>query len=192
VDVTFTKDSLRVVLADTRQVSAPLKWFARLLDATPEQRARWRLDGEGKVIRWESLDEEIVVERLLAAGYTIRGVTPESLAYQKKLKERLLKIPTFGAVAAMVVAVFLGPRSILFFVLLGLSGGISCYLIVKWRLGHLSSTVLFGGGAIASSLLGFACGWAAPYAFTMFFAWLLYLVIGTIIGLWAESSRTDV
>ena len=38
VDVTVTGEALRVVLADGREVSAPLEWFPRLRDAAPAQR----------------------------------------------------------------------------------------------------------------------------------------------------------
>ncbi len=38
------EDSLRVILADGREVCVPLVWFPGLLNATPEQRANWRLD----------------------------------------------------------------------------------------------------------------------------------------------------
>ncbi|MGI8896685.1 MAG: DUF2442 domain-containing protein [Casimicrobiaceae bacterium] len=66
VDVSFTEDALRVVLADGREVSAPLLWFLRLLHATPEQRAKWALIGDGIGIHWPQVDEDIEVESLLA------------------------------------------------------------------------------------------------------------------------------
>jgi Protein of unknown function (DUF2442) len=65
VDVTCTSDALRVVLADGREVAAPLVWFPRLRNATPEQRANWRLIGGGVGIHWEEVDEDISVESLL-------------------------------------------------------------------------------------------------------------------------------
>jgi len=65
VDVICTDDSLRVTLADGREISAPLVWFPRLLKAAPEQRAAWRLIGGGVGIHWESIDEDISVESLL-------------------------------------------------------------------------------------------------------------------------------
>jgi hypothetical protein len=65
-DVSFTRDSLSVILADGREVSAPLAWFPRLLNATPEQRAHWRLIGSGIGIHWPDVDEDISVESLLA------------------------------------------------------------------------------------------------------------------------------
>lgn len=65
VDVTCTDDALRVVLADGREISAPLVWFPRLQKATPEQRKEWRLIGGGIGIHWEAVDEDISVESLL-------------------------------------------------------------------------------------------------------------------------------
>jgi len=66
VDVSFTRDSLHVTLADGREVSAPLEWFPRLRKATAAQKKRWRLIGKGIGIRWEDVDEDIAVETLLA------------------------------------------------------------------------------------------------------------------------------
>lgn len=66
VDVSFTTDALIVVLADGRQVSAPLEWFPRLLRGTSKQRKNWRLIGGGIGIHWEDLDEDISVRSLLA------------------------------------------------------------------------------------------------------------------------------
>ena len=66
VEVGFTDTMLRVVLADGREISSPLSWFPRLLNATPEQRRNWRLIGGGIGIHWESVDEDISVESLLA------------------------------------------------------------------------------------------------------------------------------
>jgi hypothetical protein len=63
--VTFDEDSLRVQLADGREISAPLAYFPRLLDATPEQRSRWQIIGGGYGINWEELDEDISVRGLL-------------------------------------------------------------------------------------------------------------------------------
>ena len=65
-DVSFTEDALHVVLADGREVSAPLQWFPRLLHATAEQRALWELIGDGIGIHWPLVDEDIEVESLLA------------------------------------------------------------------------------------------------------------------------------
>ena len=67
VDVSCTDDELIVTLVDGRKVSAPLEWFPRLLRATPEQRAKWRLIGGGVGIHWQDADEDISVRSLLAS-----------------------------------------------------------------------------------------------------------------------------
>ena len=65
--VSFTKDSICVALADGREVVVPLEWFPTLRDATDAQRRDWRLIGRGIGIHWESIDEDISVESLLAS-----------------------------------------------------------------------------------------------------------------------------
>lgn len=66
IDVVVTADTLNVVLADGREISAPIGWFPSLMDATDEQRRNWRLIGGGIGIRWEDLDEDISVAGLLS------------------------------------------------------------------------------------------------------------------------------
>jgi hypothetical protein len=66
-DVEVTDDALRVVLADGREVVAPLVWFPRLIEATPEQRRNWRLIGRGQGIHWPDVDEDVSVSSLLRA-----------------------------------------------------------------------------------------------------------------------------
>ncbi len=68
IDLSFTGDALKVVLADGREVSAPLEWFPRLRDASEQQRKNWRLIGRGIGIHWEDVDEDISVKNLIAAN----------------------------------------------------------------------------------------------------------------------------
>ena len=68
VDVTVMDDRLVVVLADGRELSAPLAWFPRLLDATPDQRRNWRFIGRGDGIHWPDVDEDISTASLLKAS----------------------------------------------------------------------------------------------------------------------------
>jgi hypothetical protein len=68
VDVLVTEADLHVVLADGREVSAPLAWLARLCDAAAEQRANWRLIGRGAGIHWPDIDEDVSVASLLRSG----------------------------------------------------------------------------------------------------------------------------
>ena len=62
-----TADAVEAVCTDGRRVAAPLEWFPRLLQGTPEQRSRWRLIGGGIGLHWEELDEDISVRSLLAS-----------------------------------------------------------------------------------------------------------------------------
>jgi hypothetical protein len=68
IDVETTEVAIRIFLADGRELSAPLDWFPRLRDATPEQRLRWRLIGGGQGIHWPEIDEDIAVATLLRAS----------------------------------------------------------------------------------------------------------------------------
>ena len=68
IDVAVTDDQLVVTLADGRELAAPLAWFPRLLDATPDQRRNWRLIGGGHGIHWADVDEDVSVASLLRAS----------------------------------------------------------------------------------------------------------------------------
>lgn len=68
VDVKVTADQLFVVLADGRELSAPLGWFPRFAEANEQQRANWRLIGRGQGIHWPNVDEDISVAGLLRSA----------------------------------------------------------------------------------------------------------------------------
>ncbi len=65
VDVQADDALLRVTLADGRELAAPLEWFPRLRDASPEQRGHWRLIGRGQGVHWPDVDEDISIASLL-------------------------------------------------------------------------------------------------------------------------------
>ena len=54
-----------VDLVDGRTISVPVVWYPRLLSATPEQRANWRMAGGGVGIHWPDVDEDLSAEGLL-------------------------------------------------------------------------------------------------------------------------------
>lgn len=66
VDVSCTDVSLRVVLADGREIVTPLEWFPRLRDASAGARANWQPIGGGIGIHWPDIDEDISIAGLLA------------------------------------------------------------------------------------------------------------------------------
>jgi hypothetical protein len=62
-DVTDT--AITAHLADGRRISVPLSWSWRLSDATPDQRARYEIIGDGEGIHWPDVDEDISVRGML-------------------------------------------------------------------------------------------------------------------------------
>ncbi len=75
--VWFDKENMWVALTDGRQLSIPLLYFPRLLNATPEQRNNYELSGGGTGIHWEELDEDISVPGLILGN--------KDLTYYKKI-----------------------------------------------------------------------------------------------------------
>lgn len=68
-----TDDRLIVDLTDGRELSVPIRWYPRLLNATPAQRADWQLAGAGYGIHWPQIDEDLSVKGLLM-GWAAPGV----------------------------------------------------------------------------------------------------------------------
>ena len=66
ISVIIDEDTLTVELDDGRTVSVPVAWYPRLLHASKNERADWRLIGKGHGIHWEAIDEDISVEGILA------------------------------------------------------------------------------------------------------------------------------
>jgi hypothetical protein len=65
IDVSFTDSALHFVLADGREISAPLEWFPKLRDANNAQRKNWRFIGNGIGVHWPDIDEDISVRSLM-------------------------------------------------------------------------------------------------------------------------------
>ncbi len=63
--IRVTKDEIVAQLMDGRVISVPLAWSWRLADATPEQRANFRLIGAGHGVHWPDVDEDISAEGML-------------------------------------------------------------------------------------------------------------------------------
>ena len=65
INVCFADAAMRPTLADGRVVPVPLERRPRLRDASPRQRAHWRLTGRGEGIHWRDVDEDVSVRGLL-------------------------------------------------------------------------------------------------------------------------------
>lgn len=73
----FDKENMWVALTDGRQLSIPLVYFPRLLNATTEQRNNYELSGGGTGIHWEEIDEDISVPGLILGN--------KDLTYYRKM-----------------------------------------------------------------------------------------------------------
>ncbi|MCJ7685879.1 MAG: DUF2442 domain-containing protein [Desulfobacteraceae bacterium] len=73
-DVRVTEDSISVDLFDGRTITVPLAWYPRLLHATSEQRANWRIAGAGYGIHWPDIDEDLSTRGLLQGAPAPRGI----------------------------------------------------------------------------------------------------------------------
>ncbi len=73
-DVRVTDDTISVDLFDGRIITVPLAWYPRLLHATSEQRANWRIAGAGYGIHWPDIDEDLSTRGLLQGAPAPRGM----------------------------------------------------------------------------------------------------------------------
>jgi hypothetical protein len=64
--VTVSKDSLTVDLVDGRTIIVPLVWYPRLWYAAAEERERFEIIGDGTLIHWPDLGEDLSIAGLLA------------------------------------------------------------------------------------------------------------------------------
>jgi hypothetical protein len=70
----FDENNLWVELSDGRTLGVPLAWFPRLLRATARQREDYEISPAG--LHWDSLDEDISIEGLLAGRADQTGPPP--------------------------------------------------------------------------------------------------------------------
>jgi hypothetical protein len=66
--VEVSDETITAHLVDGRVISVPLAWSWRLSDATPAQRAKWELIGNGHGVHWPDIDEDISAEGMLSGG----------------------------------------------------------------------------------------------------------------------------
>ena len=64
-NVRVTEDEIVAELVDGRVISVPVAWSWRLADATPAQRAHFRLIGTGQGVHWPEIDEDLSTQGLL-------------------------------------------------------------------------------------------------------------------------------
>jgi hypothetical protein len=63
--VHVTDEVISASLADGRVISVPLAWSWRLAGATPAQRQRFEIIGNGQGVHWPEIDEDISARGML-------------------------------------------------------------------------------------------------------------------------------
>ena len=58
--VVFNDDSL-VVDLDGKETAIPLVWYQTLLNASAEEKSKWKLSNDGTNLIWENLNVEILL-----------------------------------------------------------------------------------------------------------------------------------
>jgi hypothetical protein len=64
--VDVTDEAITAYLTDGRVISVPLAWSWRLAAASPAQRAKYEVIGDGQGVHWPDIDEDISAEGMLA------------------------------------------------------------------------------------------------------------------------------
>ena len=78
-DIEITDDSIVAHLMDGRTISVPLVWSWRLTVATPEQRNRYEIIGDGYGVHWPDIDEDISADGMM---YGMPAPKPRKLQTQ--------------------------------------------------------------------------------------------------------------
>ncbi len=65
-NIAVSEESLSVDLVDGRTIIVPLLWYPRLWHGTPEERSNFEIIGDGTIIHWPDLDEDLSVSGILA------------------------------------------------------------------------------------------------------------------------------
>ncbi len=87
VDVIITDSTLSVDLNDGRTISIPLAWYPRLSYSTEEEKNNWELLGNGQIIHWEDIDEDISIKGLLLGKPSMESQTSLQKWLDKRQKD---------------------------------------------------------------------------------------------------------
>lgn len=66
IAMNVAEDLIVAELADGRTISVPLAWSWRLSEATPEERNKFEIIGNGEGAHWPDVDEDISVQGMLS------------------------------------------------------------------------------------------------------------------------------
>jgi len=90
-DISVTEDTITAQLMDGRIISVPLAWSWRLSEATPKQRANWRIIGDGHGVHWPDIDEDISAEGMLYGIPALRPRIASKFSGKSEQNKRMAK-----------------------------------------------------------------------------------------------------
>ena len=97
--ITVSEAALTVDLVDGRTIIVPLVWYPRLWYGIPEERNHFEIIGDGTLIHWPDLDEDLSVSGLLAGRRS--GESQRSL--KRWLEERTVRLAQIPDVVPVAV-----------------------------------------------------------------------------------------
>jgi hypothetical protein len=65
LSIHITEDFLTAHISDGREVSIPIAWFPRLMDAQPNQLSKYEISPSGYGIHWPDIDEDISIKAFI-------------------------------------------------------------------------------------------------------------------------------
>jgi hypothetical protein len=99
--VRVTADEIIAQLVNGRVISVPLAWSWRLAEATPAQRANFRLIGTGQGVHWPDVDEDISVEGMLHGAPARR---PKLIPAETGRRSQGRSVPSYLTFRVVVVS----------------------------------------------------------------------------------------
>ena len=65
MDVNVEEQALAATMSDGREITLPIAWFPRLMNATPKQRQNLEISPGGYGIHWPEIDEDISIKAFI-------------------------------------------------------------------------------------------------------------------------------
>ena len=65
-NIIIDDEMLSVDLVDGRTIIAPVMWYPRLWHGTTEERSNFEIIGDGTIVHWPDLDEDLSISGILA------------------------------------------------------------------------------------------------------------------------------
>ena len=114
----------------------------------------------------------------------------QAAAYRERLKRRRIKGTVSGAVGSCALGLAIDASAGIFLLAITAAGAGSGLFLGCTRAGHMTGMLVYGGSALAVTIITSACGIMHTDPFMFFCSWLFFIGIGAGLGFWMEQERT--